>query len=99
MAIFLTIKDYIMSSVLKLDRHNEKEGITFELKFQMSLTTRQRFEMMFKKTEEMKKLLEKSGHRKAFEIIKRTGSIDSENLEDLKILSEIKKLTEKKKNN
>ena len=31
--------------------------------------------------------------------IKRTGSIDSENLEDLKILSEIKKLTEKKKNN
>jgi hypothetical protein len=61
-----------MSSILKLDRHNEKEEITFELKFQMSLTTRQRFEMMFKKTEEMKKLLEKSGHRKAFEIIKRT---------------------------
>ena len=88
-----------MSSVLKLDRYNEKKEITFELKFQMSLTTRQRFEMMFKKTEEMRKLLEKSGHRKAFEIIKRTGSIDSEDLEDLKILSEIKKLTEKEKNN
>lgn len=55
--------------------------------------------MMFKKTEEMKKLLEKSGHRKAFEIIKRTGSIDSEDLEDLKILSEIKKLTKEKKKN
>ena len=88
-----------MNSVLKLDRHNGKEEIIFELKFQMSLTTRQRFEMMFKKTEEMKKLLEKSGHRKAFEIIKRTGSIDSENLEDSKILSEIKKLTREKKKN
>ena len=73
-----------MSSILKLDRQNEKEEIFFELKFQMSLTTRQRFEMMFKKTEEIKRLLEKSGHRKAFEIIKRTGSIDSENLQDLK---------------
>jgi len=88
-----------MNSVLKLDRHNEKEEITFELKFQMSLTTRQRFEMMFKKSKEMKKLLEKSGHRKAFEIIKRTGSIDSERLEDLKILSEIKKLFKEKKKN
>ncbi len=61
-----------MSSILKLDRHNEKEEIIFELKFQMSLTTHQRFEMMFNKTKEMKKLLEKSGHRKAFEIVKRT---------------------------
>ena len=61
-----------MSSILKLDRHNEREEIIFELKFQMSLTTHQRFEMMFKKTEEMKKLLEKSGYRKAFTIIKRT---------------------------
>ena len=43
-----------MSSIVKLDRHNEKEEIIFELKFQMSLTTRQRFEMMFKKTEEIK---------------------------------------------
>jgi hypothetical protein len=89
----------MMSSVLKLDRNNEKEEFTFELKFQMYLTTRQQFEMMFKKTEKIKKLLEKSGHRKAFEIIKRTGSIDSERLEDLKILSEIKKLTREKKKN
>lgn len=88
-----------MKSILKLDRHNEKEEIIFELKFQMSLTTHQRFEMMFKKTEEMKKLLEKSGYRKAFEIIKRTGSIDSEKLKDLKILREIKKIRDKKKKN
>ncbi|PIW87650.1 MAG: hypothetical protein COZ94_04075 [Nitrospirae bacterium CG_4_8_14_3_um_filter_41_47] len=88
-----------MSPVLKIDRYNGKKEIIFELKFQMSLTTHQRFEMMFKKTEEMKKLLEKSGYRKAFEIVKRTGSIDSENLEDSKILSEIKKLTKGKKKN
>ena len=31
--------------------------------------------------------------------IKRTGSIDSENLEDSKILSEMKKLTKEKKKN
>ncbi len=61
-----------MSSVLKLHKDNEKEEISFELKFQMSLTTRQRFEMMFKKTEEIKRLLEKSGHRKSFEVVKRT---------------------------
>ena len=61
-----------MISILKLDKHNEKEETIFELKFQMSLTTRQRFEMMFKKTEEIKELLEKSGHRKTFEIVKRT---------------------------
>lgn len=88
-----------MSPVLKLDRHNEKKEIIFELKFQMSLTTRRRFEMMFKKTEEMRRLLEKSGHRKAFEIIKRTGLIDSERLKDLKIFPEIKKLTQEKKKN
>jgi hypothetical protein len=61
-----------MGTVLKLDDHNEKKEILFELKYQLSLTIRQRFEMMFKKTKEIKSLLEKSGHRKPFEIIKRT---------------------------
>lgn len=61
-----------MGTVLKLDDHNEKKEILFELKYQLSLTIRQRFEMMFKKTKEIKRLLEKSGHRKPFEIIKRT---------------------------
>ncbi len=61
-----------MSPILKLNKHNEEKEIVFELKYLTSLTTRQRFEMMFKKTKEMKRLLEKSGHRKAFEIIKRT---------------------------
>jgi hypothetical protein len=63
---------YIMSPILKIERDNEKEEFIFKLKYQMSLTTRQRFEMMRKKSEEIRRLLEKSGHRKAFEIIKRT---------------------------
>ncbi len=47
--------------------------------------------MMFQKTEEMKKLLGKSGYRKTSEIIKRTeGSGRPEDLEDL-FLCEIKR--------
>lgn len=60
-----------MGTVLKLDDNNEKKEILFELKYQLSLTVRQRFGMMLKKTKEIKSLLEKSGHRKPFEIIKR----------------------------
>ena len=61
-----------MCAVLKLKKHDEKKEIEFELKYLLSLTTRQRFKMMFKKSEEIKRLLEKSGHRKTSEIIKRT---------------------------
>ncbi|MEW6619349.1 MAG: hypothetical protein AB1422_08450 [bacterium] len=61
-----------MSPILKLDKDNEKKEMEFELKYLLSLTTRQRFEMMFKKSKEMRELLEKSGYRKPFEIIKRT---------------------------
>ena len=64
-------EEFIMSPVLKINRDDEKEEMLFELRYQMSLTTNQRFEMMFRKSAEMKKLLEKSGHRKTFEIIKR----------------------------
>jgi len=59
-----------MSSILKLGRHNEKEEIIFELKFQMSLTTRQRFEMMFKKTEEIKNYWRKVDTEKLLRLLK-----------------------------
>ncbi len=61
-----------MKGILKINRHNEKKEMLFELAYLLSLTTRQRFEMMSKKTKEMISLLGKSGHRKPFEIIKRT---------------------------
>jgi len=58
-------------AILKLDRHNEDKEIEFELDYLMSLTTSQRFEMMFRKTEEMLSLLKRNEHRTTTEIIKR----------------------------
>ena len=58
-------------AILKLDSHHTKKEIEFELKFLKSLSVRKRFEMMFKKRKEILDLLEKSGHRKSFEVIKR----------------------------
>ena len=52
-------------AILKLDPHNDNEDkeIEFELDYLTSLTTRQRFEMMFTKTREMLRLLKKDGRR------------------------------------
>ena len=61
-----------MAAVLKLSRHNAEKELEFELKFLKSLPLKKRFQMMFQKTKEMIILLEKSGHRRPFEIIKRT---------------------------
>jgi len=58
-------------AILKLDKHDEDKEIEFELDYLMSLTTSQRFEMMFRKTEEMLRLLKKNGRRTTTEIIKR----------------------------
>jgi len=58
--------------ILKLTRHNGKEEREFELKFMRSLTVAQRFEMMFKISDIVKRMLIKHGHRKPFEVIKRT---------------------------
>jgi len=57
--------------VLKTKLNNEEKELDFELKYQLSLTTEQRFRMMFKKSREMQEMLRKNGHRKPFEIIKR----------------------------
>ncbi|MBI4802893.1 MAG: hypothetical protein HY796_10260 [Elusimicrobia bacterium] len=57
--------------ILKLKKHDEDREIEFELKYLASLTTRQRFEMMFRKTREILGLLRKNGHGKTAEIIKR----------------------------
>jgi hypothetical protein len=44
----------------------------FELRYLKSLSVKKRFEMMLKKSREMINLLEKSGHRRPSEVIKRT---------------------------
>ena len=59
-------------AILKLDRHNEDEEIEFELDYLTSLTTQQRFELMFRKTEELLSLRKKKiTRRKTTEVIKR----------------------------
>ena len=59
-------------AVLKLKKHDEKKEIEFELKYLSSLTTRQRFELMFAKTQELRSLNKKRyANRKTTQIIKR----------------------------
>jgi len=58
-------------AILKLDKDDEDKEIEFELDYLTSLTTSQRFEMMFRKTREMLRLLKKDGLRTTTEIIKR----------------------------
>ena len=58
--------------VLKLDEDKPDKELEFELNFLQSLTTEQRFQMMFKKTEEIRSLLKNHGYRKTSQIIKRT---------------------------
>jgi hypothetical protein len=58
-------------AILKLNKHNKDKEIEFELDYLTSLTTRQRFELMFGKTREMQRLLKRNKRRKVTEVIKR----------------------------
>ena len=59
-------------AILKLKRDDEGREIEFELDFLLSLTTKQRFQMMFDKSQEMVRLLRVDENRKTPRIIKRT---------------------------
>jgi hypothetical protein len=61
-----------MAPILKLDDHDEEKEIEFELSYLLSLTLQERFQLMFKKSKELIDLLEKNGHRRPDQIIKRT---------------------------
>jgi hypothetical protein len=61
-----------MSPVLKLQDHDEDRELEFELAYQRSLTTQQRFELMFRKSREMKEMLLKHGYREPSKVIKRS---------------------------
>jgi hypothetical protein len=58
-------------AVLKLDKHDEEREIEFELAYLASLTTQERFELMFRKSHEMRSLLKRNEHRNATKIMKR----------------------------
>ncbi len=57
---------------MKLNEHDEEKEIEFELSWLLSLSTEQRFDLMFKESRELVALLEANGHRRSPEIIKRT---------------------------
>ena len=61
-----------MTPILKLDDHNEEQEIEFELLWLSSLSLQQRFQLMFKRTKELIELLERNGHRRPAQIVKRT---------------------------
>jgi len=58
--------------VLKTRANNDLGEVEFELNYLSALTTRQRFEMMFRKSREVASLLKRNGRRTAPQIIKRT---------------------------
>lgn len=60
-----------MSPILKLDKDDEKKELDFEIEYQLSLTPEQRYEMMFRRSEEIARILLEHGYRKPVEIIKR----------------------------
>lgn len=58
--------------VLKLEKDDEIREIEFELGYLKSLTIKERFLIMQKKTVEIQKMLRKHGYRKSTEIVKRS---------------------------
>jgi len=60
-----------MPPILKLDTDDEDKELEFELAYQRTLTTQQRFELMFRKSREIAEVLLRHGYRKPFEILKR----------------------------
>ena len=59
-------------SVLKLSQSDEERELEFELNYLASLTFEERFKMMREKSREMLRQMVEHGHRRPFEIVKRT---------------------------
>ena len=59
-------------SILKLFQADEERELEFELNYLASLTFEERLKMMREKSREMLKQMVEHGHRKPFEILKRT---------------------------
>ena len=63
---------HTMTRILKLDDHDEEQEIEFDISWLLSLTPQERFQLMFKRTKELKDLFKKNGHRTSPQVIKRT---------------------------
>ncbi len=60
-------------SVLKLSQPDEERELEFELNYLASLTFEERLKMMRQKSREMLRQVVEHGHRRPFEIVKRTS--------------------------
>jgi len=58
--------------ICQLDYDDEDNALEFELKFQSTLTTAERFKMMFEMSDRIKETLIRNGHRNSVEIITRS---------------------------
>ena len=58
-------------NVLLMKIHDEEKEIEFELQYLLSLSVQERFELMERKSRELKNLLYAHGYRRTPEIIKR----------------------------
>ena len=67
-----TLPSLFLFRNISSDLNDEERELDFEIEYQLSLTTQQRFEMMFPRSREIAEMLIKNGHRKAFEIVKRS---------------------------
>ena len=59
-------------SVLKLSQGDEAKELEFELDYLASLTFEERLQMMRQKSREMLRQMIEHGHRRSFEVIKRS---------------------------
>jgi len=59
-------------SILKLSQADEERELEFELNYLTSLTFEERLKMMRQKSREMLRQMIEHGHRRPFEILKRT---------------------------
>ena len=59
-------------SVLKLSQGDEAKELEFELDYLASLTFEERLKMMRQKSREMLRQMVEHGHRRPFEVIKRS---------------------------
>jgi hypothetical protein len=63
-----------VSPILKVDPSDQSDEreLEFELDYLATLTVEQRFEMMFRRSRELKALMERYGPRRTPEVVKRT---------------------------
>jgi hypothetical protein len=59
------------TSTLKLSADDPEQELEFELAYLRSLTTEERFALMFRKSRELAESLARHGHRKPVAVVKR----------------------------